>query len=322
MARTIVGVLRGGSSSEYDHSLKTGAAILQALPEDRYDTRDIFVDRSGLWHSRGMPADPARALSQVDVVLNALHGGAGEDGTVQRILEQLGIPYTGSRVVAASVSANKIMAREMLERAGVQVPQGMAFSIRDGTTGDMALEVFNTFAPPYVVKPPMEGASTGIIIADTIIELPDAIGDILDAYGKVLVEEFVMGKEVTVGVVEGFRNEDLYAFPPVHVVVPDHARYLDRNVLSEGSHSYVVPSPFTHSQKDDLMGAARAAHQALGMSHFSNADIILTKRGPYVLEVNATPVLHEKAPFKHMLESVGSSVREFAEHAIALAQQH
>ena len=83
MARTIVGVLRGGTSSEYDLSLKTGAAMLAALPEERYDTRDIFIDKRGIWHLRGMPVSSARALQQVDVVLNALHGGMGEDCTVQ-----------------------------------------------------------------------------------------------------------------------------------------------------------------------------------------------------------------------------------------------
>jgi len=83
-----------------------------------------------------------------------------------------------------------------------------------------------------------------------------------------------------------------------------------------------VPSNFTHEQKETIAEMARATHRALGLSHFSNVDMILTKRGPYVLEANTSPMLHDKAPFHHMLESVGSSLRDFAEHAIALAQQH
>lgn len=322
MARTIVGILRGGSSSEYDSSLKTGAALLQTLPEERYDTRDIFIDRAGLWHSRGMPADPTRALSQVDVVLNALHGGAGEDGTVQRILERAGVPYAGSRVVPSSVSINKILARDILQRAGVQIPRGISFTLRDGTTGEMAMRAFAEFPAPYVIKPPVEGGSMGIVVAETIIALPDAIGDVLDAYGSALVEEFVRGEEATVGIVENFRKEELYALPPAHVVYPEHFRILDRQVLHHGTHQYVVPSSFSHTDKAKLMNTARHAHRALGLNHFSNADMILTKRGPYVLEVNSSPTLHEKSPFHHMLQSVGSSVRDFAEHTIALAQQH
>ena len=166
MARTIVGILRGGSSSEYDSSLKSGAALLQSLPEEKYDTRDIFIDRAGLWHSRGMPADPSRALSQIDVVFNALHGGAGEDGTVQRILQRAGMKYAGSNVQASAASFNKIVARHALQDAGVRIPQGLAFTIRDGTTGEMAMKVFAIFPPPYVVKPATEGSSHGIIIAE------------------------------------------------------------------------------------------------------------------------------------------------------------
>ena len=320
MARTTVAILRGGRSSEYEHSLKTGAALLQALPENRYDARDIFIDRSGMWHSRGMPAEPARALAQVDVALNALHGGAGEDGTVQRILERTGVPYAGSRPMPSGTSLNKILAREVMENAGVRVPRGEAFSMRDGTTADMARRVFAEFAPPYVVKPPMEGSSIGIIIATAIIELPDAIGDILDAYGTALVEEFVTGEEATVGIIENFRTEELYALPPAQIVLPAAYRYLHHDVITEGTMSYAVPSPFEYGDKQKIIDAARAAHRALGLSHFSNVDIILTRRGPVVLEVNATPMLHNKSPFHHMLESVGSSVREFAEHAISLAR--
>ena len=93
----MVGVLRGGTSSEYDLSLKTGAAMIAALPEDRFAVRDIFIDRAGVWHVRGIPIAPMRALSQVDVVLNGLHGGVGEDGSVGRVLEHSGVPYAGSR---------------------------------------------------------------------------------------------------------------------------------------------------------------------------------------------------------------------------------
>ena len=194
MARIIVGILRGGPSSEYDLSLKTGAALLNALPEDKYDTRDVFIDKTCTWHMRGMPADAARILSQIDVVLNALHGGVGEDGTVQRILERAGVPYAGSRALASGASLNKVRARELMQAAGIRMPHAVSFSLsNDMTTGDMARAVFEQFGPPYVVKPASEGTSFGIIIIDSILDLPDAIGDMLDTYGAALVEEFIRG---------------------------------------------------------------------------------------------------------------------------------
>lgn len=316
-----VGILRGGTSSEYDLSLKTGAAMLLALPEETYETRDILIDKRGTWHLRGMPADPMRALSQVDVVLNALHGGIGEDGTVQRILERAGVPYTGARAHGAALSLNKIRAREVLQQAGISMPHGIAFSLENPlNTGDMAQAVFSQFGPPYIVKPAMEGASSGVRYVPTILELPDSIGDTLDAFGTALIEEYVRGHEATVGIIEHFRKEPLYALPPAQVHVPEKHPFLHASHHEDASLRYSVPSNFTHEEKSALATIARAAHQALGLAHFSRADIILTKRGPYLLEVNAIPGLYEGSAFPHMLSAVGSSIREFLEHTIQLAR--
>ncbi|MBI5457276.1 ATP-grasp domain-containing protein [Candidatus Kaiserbacteria bacterium] len=322
MARTSVGILRGGTSSEYDLSLKTGAAMLAALPEDRYDTRDIFVDKRGYWHLRGAPVDASRALSQIDVVLNALHGGVGEDGTVQRILERAGVPYAGARPQGASLSLNKVRAREALQRAGIRMPQAVSFTLgNELTTGEMAQFTFSQFGPPYVVKPVQEGSSTGIRMAMTPLELPDVIGDVLDAFGAALVEQYIRGEEANVGVIEDFRNEELYVLPPAQVVLPEGSRFIEPSHHHEGTLRHTVPSNFTHAQKQAIAELARAAHRALGLSHFSRADMILTPRTVYLLEVDTIPGLYPGASFQPMLESVGSSVPEFLEHAIKLAMR-
>ncbi len=322
MSRTIVGVLRGGTSNEYDLSLKTGTALLNALPEDDYNVRDIFIDKRGVWHSRGMPTDPLRALQQVDVVLNGLHGGVGEDGTVTRVLHRAGVPYAGSNPLSSSLSYNKIRARDRFQAEGLLVPQGVVFTLDDERdTAQMARHVFSRFGPPYVVKPPTEGASYGIQIALTIVDLPDVLAHILDAYGAVLIEEYVIGEEATVGLIEDFRAEELYALPPAEVEYPDGARHILHSHHQEGLLRHTVPSSFEHSEKQALIQAARQAHRSLGLNHFSRADFILTNRGPYLLEINALPGLYEGAAFPPMLESVGSSVGDFAKHALGLARR-
>jgi D-alanine-D-alanine ligase len=321
MARTIVGVLRGGTSSEYDLSLKTGAAMLSALPEDRFDTRDIFIDKRGYWHNRGMPVDPARALSQLDVVLNGLHGGVGEDGTVQRILERSGTPYVGSRPLASGLSLNKIRARDILRRAGVRMPQAVWFSLEDNfPTGDMARSVFAIFGPPYIIKPPSEGASHGIVIAHTIAELPDRIGDVLESFGHALVEQFIRGSQASVAVIERYRGEELYALPPAEIILPEGSRIFERSHHENQQHKHIVPGTFNRDQKKLLMDAAKSAHRALELSHFSRSDFILTPNAAYLLETNALPGLYPGAALPEMLESVGSSVPEFLQHSIALAR--
>ncbi|MBI4133766.1 ATP-grasp domain-containing protein [Candidatus Uhrbacteria bacterium] len=318
--RTVVGVLRGGTSSEYDLSLETGSAILSALPEEKYETRDILVDKSGMWHLRGTPATPARALSQVDVVLNALHGSVGEDGTVQRMLQRSGVPYAGSRALSSGLALNKIRAREVLQTADIPMPRAVSFSLDNRmNTQDMADAVFASFGPPYVVKPPMEGSSRGIEIALTIIELPDYIGDALDEYGAVLIEEYMLGDHATVGLIEDFRDEPVYALPPAYISLPEDAYFHDPYHKSAAS-SYSVPSHFSHGQKKIIADMARRAHDALKLAHYSDADFVVTRHGPYLLEMNTSPHLHKRAAFPHMLEAVGSSVREFLEHAISLAR--
>ena len=321
MTRMVVGVLRGGTSSEYPLSLKTGAAIMATLPEEKYETRDILIDREGMWHLRGMPATPARALAQVDVVLNALHGGVGEDGTVQRMLDRAGVPYAGSRALSSGISLNKIRAREVLRNAEIPMPRAVSFSLQNSmSTDDMAEAVFSSFGPPYLVKPPAEGSSRGLRYASTIVALPDAIGDVLDEFGTALVEEYLRGAHVTIGVIEFFRDEPVYALPPTHIDLPEGALFYDPQVEEHARAKHIVPSRFSHEIKALIMELARKAHRALRLAHFSDADFIVTRRGPVLLEVNASPHLHEDAAFPRMLEAVGSSLREFLEHAIRLAR--
>lgn len=321
MARTIVGVLRGGTSSEYDASLKTGAVMLAALPEDKYETHDIFIDKAGFWHLRGVPAEPSRILSQVDVVLNGLHGGVGEDGSVQRVLERHGVRYAGSRGLPAAISHNKARALEIARGAGILTPRGILFSVQaDLTTGDMSRAVFAAFGPPYIVKPPLEGSSQGIVFASTIAELPQALAETLDRFGTALVQEFIRGENARVGIIEDFRGQEFYALPPAHMLKPDGKDFIDEEARHSGSVRHVVPSNFTSDEKRSLEEAARAAHRALDLSHFSRADFILSRGKPYLLEVTTLPGLYEGAAFPQMLAAVGSSVPEFLEHAIALAR--
>ena len=297
--------------------------MMAALPEEGYTTRDILIDRDGTWHLRGMPVPPMRSLSQVDVVLNALHGGIGEDGTVQRILDRAGVPYAGSRALSSSLALNKIRAREVLQRAGLPMPRAVSFHLDNRMdVRDMADAVFQQFGPPYVVKPPMEGSSKGLRVASTFVELPGRIADALNEYRAVLIEEYVIGAHATVGIIEHFRNEDVYVLPPAHIVLPKDARYFDPYADGESLARHVVPSRFSQETKRAIADMARKAHRALKLAHFSDADLVITRAGrPYLLEMNALPHLHGEAAFPRMLEAVGSSVREFLEHVISLARR-
>lgn len=295
--------------------------MLAALPEDRYETRDIFIDKKGFWYLRGFPAEASRILAQVDVVLNGLHGGVGEDGTVQRILERHGARYVGSGALASSISNNKARTYEVARAAGIRMPRYASFTVHNPmTTADMARAVFSGFGPPYILKPPLEGASRGISLVANIAELSDALGDALDEFGAVIVQEFIRGENARVGLIENFRGQELYALPPAHMPMPQGKRFIDAAARQEGLLRHIVPSNFSREEKSSLEEAAKAVHRALGLSHYSRIDFILWGGKPYLLEATGLPGLYEGAAFPQMLEAVGSSVPELLEHAIALAR--
>ena len=311
MTRTIVGVIRGGTSSEADLSLKTGTTLMNALPEDDYDVRDIFIDKSGDWYVRGRAVTPAQAFQGLDVALNGLHGGMGEDGTLARIAKRAGIPMTGSPAHACAATLNKARAREFLTAAGIRMPQAIVLRLADNTSVDTALmarHVFDSFAPPYILKPVSEGASEGIMLARTIIELADALAEALSRYDAILVEEYLRGQEATVGVLQNYREEMLYTLPPAEIGLPAGHAFLPKEALRGGLEVRVPAPSLSRDTKRELETIARFAHEALGLEHYSRADFIVTPRGPYLLEVNALPGLYEGAALPKMLDAVGESV--------------
>ncbi|MBI2048364.1 MAG: D-alanine--D-alanine ligase [Parcubacteria group bacterium] len=317
MSRTTVGVLRGGPSAEYDVSLQTGAAILNALPEDEYRSLDILIDKQGRWHNFGRPMDPFRALQGVDVVVNGLHGAYGEDGTVQRILERANIPYTGSDPIGAAVSMNKPRAKMIARSSGLLVPRGISFSLpNEEDTWSMSQRVFREFAPPYVVKPSYSGSSVGVVLAPTLHALNDLLGDALDAHQAVLVEEYIRGKEATVGVVDDFRDHDIYVLPPVEIELGGRQLF-DYDAKYSPHTKELCPSTFSDEVKQQLEHAARVAHQALGLTHYSRSDFRVHPSGTvYYLETNALPGLTETSLIPRALREVGSSLKEFLTHII------
>src|SRR3989344_3024662 len=224
--RVRVAVIRGGPSNEYDISLKTGAQILSLLREmpDAYDPIDIFISRAGEWHRSGLVEDSHRALRHADVVWNALHGSYGEDGQIQRVLEGLQIPFTGSSAVASALSANKEMAKRLYTQHSLLTPAHELIS-ENSFNEDQLIAIFRTFLHPVIVKPSSGGLSIGMRLAHNFSELKEAVKEAFKHSKKVLVEELIVGKEATCGVVDNFREEKYYALIPVEIQKPSHKTF-------------------------------------------------------------------------------------------------
>ncbi len=318
MLRKKIAVLRGGPSSEYEVSLKTGAEILNNLSDDRYDLADVCITREGDWYCHGVKTKPGEILSQIDVVVNAMHGEYGEDGKVQRILETFGVPYTGSQSIPSAMAMNKTLAKQEFKKKGIKVPIDIV--LEKGSYN--VAEVFKTFPMPAIVKPVSAGSSLGIGLARTAIELEKAIKDAFEISDKILVEEYIEGREATCGVVDGFRGQDVYTLLPIEIRPKSENSFFDYDAKYSGESDEICPGNFTSEEKEKMQELARQAHEVLGLRHYSRSDFIISpRRGIYLLETNSLPGLTATSLLPVSLKAIGCSLEEFLEHLIGLAEK-
>ncbi len=309
-----VAVLRGGPSHEYDVSLCTGSEVLKHLPP-QYKGIDILIDKNGVWHMNGVPKSPEKIFPHVDIVWNALHGHFGEDGKIHHILETHGIPHTGSSVLPSALGMNKALAKNIFAKYGIRTPHSIAVH-KDDISNAKIHEIFSTLPHPAIVKPASGGSSLGVKVVHTIPELIEALEHAFAFGEKVVVEEYIAGREATCGVVAGFRDESLYALPVLEVKKPEGHLHHTFDHKMENSAAYDHQS-LTPLEKAEAKRVAMLAHKALGLSHYSRADMIIhPKRGVFLLEVNSQPCLKEGGAFTHGLEQIGSSFSQFLDHVL------
>ena len=313
--QTIVGVLRGGPGREHDVSLATGAALVGALPEARYDIHDIYIDREGAWHDRGRLTTPDRALQQLDTALIGLHGDNGE---VQKLLERFGVSYAGTDSFGTSLAAHKLMAKMRAQEAGLMVP-ACALVERPEDAERVTLEITRTFHQPVMVKPIDWGSSAGVSVVGGHAAVLAAIEGLFAAGARnVLVEEYVRGREASMIAVEGLRGEPLYtAFP---IEIKHESDHFSHDIKMAGTARVSCPGAFSRVDAEELGRLTRLMHRELGLRHYSKSDFIVTPRGIYYLETDAFPALGRRSLFSRALEAVGVSLRDFGEHLVNLAR--
>lgn len=322
--RTVVGVLRGGPSSEYEVSLKSGATILDALDKEKYEARDIFIGKDGQWHIHGAPVLPEKALRGIDIAFNVIHGEYGEDGQLQRILEAVSVPYTGSDAFTSALAFNKHNTRELVSKLGIKTAHAVLLD-KEGIedTEQKAFELFRTFPHPAIIKPAIGGSSVGATIVHTFHDLEPAIHKAFEISPKILMEEFIRGKEATVGVIDHFRGEQTYALLPIEIIPPKKHGFFSYDAKYSGETIERVPGNFTADEKEQLMQHARSVHEAMGLSHYSRSDFIVSKRGIYFLEVNnaAGCGMTAESLFPKAVASVGATLTDFLSHVVELARK-
>lgn len=317
MPKIKVGVLRGGPSSEYDVSLRTGENVLKYLPSN-YEGIDILIDKAGNWHFDGIKKPYHKIFPYIDIAFIAMHGEFGEDGKVQQILEQFKVPFTGSGSMASACSMNKFLARKIFEGAGLKIPKG--FLIKNETDAkEIAKLIFKKFSPPWVLKPVGKGSSVGVKIVSNFNDLKNSVESAFYENGDILFEEYIKGKEATCGVLENFRGEKYYALPPVEIIPPDKNIFFDYVAKYSGETQEICPANFTDDIKNEIQYLAKAAHSALGCRGYSRSDFIVSPRGIFLLELNNLPGLTSESLLPKSAVAVGISFSDLLDHLIKIS---
>ena len=252
-----------------------------------------------------------------ECVFNALHGRLGEDGTVQGMLELLGLPYTGSSVLASALCMDKARANEMMAGAGLQVPEFEEMEIKEGVAADVVERLVGRYGLPLVVKPVREGSTIGITIAQDAEQV--ASGLVLAARydRRVLVQRFRSGTEITVGVL---ATPDLQVLPTLEIVSDNPVYDYDAKYTAGKSH-HIIPARIPEAAREASAQAAGRAFTLLGCSGMARVDIIVDATGtPWLLEVNTVPGLTALSLLPDAAKAAGIEfeqlVKRLVDHAI------
>ncbi len=296
-------VLMGGKSPEHEVSVSSGKKVVQSLDPEKFRTIPLVISKKGKGFEKIPDLKP-------DVVFIAMHGPFGEDGTVQGLLEMIGIPYTGAGVLASAVGMDKAMFRKVM--AGEKIPMGKALLF--GKKDKESL-IWKTFSPPVVVKPSSQGSSVGVSIVHKKEELGKALAKAFEYGPRVLVEEYLAGTEVSVGVL---GNEDPIALPVVEIV-PKNEFFDYEAKYESGKCDEIVPARISAELTKKAQETAVRVYKAVGCQGFGRIDMIISNGKPFVLEINTIPGLTPASLLPKEAAAAGISYPELIEKLIALA---
>jgi len=301
-----IGVLMGGLSGEREVSLRSGENCYQALLSLGYQVVRVDALR-----------DVARRLEEeeVEVAFLALHGRYGEDGTIQGLLEMMGIPYTGSGVLASALSMHKVAAKKVVRQSGIPTPDFVEVSATEpapAAAGRAAAEL----GFPVMLKPVEEGSSLGIIKCHSEAQLAAGIENGRREFGKVFVERFVAGSEITVGVVQ---RQGEYIALPILELVPKNEFYDYEAKYTEGMTEFIIPArlePAVYARSQEL---SVAAFRCLGCRGFGRVDFMVADGVPYFTEINTLPGMTDLSDLPAQAKAAGISYAQLVEMILQTA---
>jgi D-alanine-D-alanine ligase len=349
--RLRVALLFGGRSAEHDVSVLSAGNVFRALDPARYEIVPIAITRTGAWllsslqgnafpaavpetgprvalipggsgrllivpEEEGRPADLSLA---VDVIFPMLHGPFGEDGTVQGAAELAGVAYVGSGVLGSAAAMDKDVAKRLMRDSGLPVAGFLSFSLGDAPTFEA---VAAELGRPVFVKPARLGSSVGVSKAATQEEFTDAIAEAFKHDRKILVEEYVRGREVECGVLEGEDGSLMVSQPGEIVPTSRHSFYsYEAKYLDEHGAEIKVPADLSDGVREEVRKLSARAFQALGCEGMARIDFFLREDGKLLInEVNTLPGFTKISMYPKMLEASGVTYPELVDRLIQCAR--
>ncbi len=272
-----IAVINGGNSAEADVSRSSARGVIEALQENFAEVTSVELD-----------GNIAQSLADCrpDVVFPILHGPPGEDGTLQGFLEILGYRYVGSDVHASAFAMDKIVAKDIFRTAGLPVAKQCVVN-RDTDISQAADSIVKSLGESVVVKPACQGSAIGVTLVENANELNKALASAFEHDPRLLVEERILGKEITVGVIDTEKGTE--PFQVIEITTPEDSWYDFAHRYTAGWSEHLMPAALPDIQTEALQSCAVAAHQALGCRDLSRADFVVTDNEIYLLEVNTLP---------------------------------
>lgn len=302
-------ILRGGRGVLKNTSLQSGKVVYDSL-KDFYNIIDVVVDSFGRFFVHGIEKNPSDIFSVADVVINALHGDGGEDGEIQKFLNEHAVAYTGPTPFAAVLSYDKKLSRQEYEKVGIHVPKARIITLEEDVES-ATKSIFEQIPFPVVIKPSKGGGAQDIFVGRSFGEVENAVRALMLSEREIIAEEYIDGLEVSCTVIEKFRGQDYYT-PVIS------GMYYDE----KGETNFHTEIKISKAQREEIQKTAVEAHKALHMRHYSQSDFIVhPTRGIFLLETNSLPPLHEGHALYRSLNAVGAKVQDFFEHIVSLARK-
>ncbi len=299
-----ISILYGGTSTEHKISIQTGLAVAEAV-KDRYKL-DLINLEAEIYNSPHL-------LLDTDLVFNALHGGEGENGSIQAFLDLHHIPYTGSGSKACKIAMDKNITKLIAKSVYIPTPNWILLKRNQYTGIQLQDNQSPKFSYPYVVKPSNEGSTFGLTIVKDESKLEDAIGLAAEFGDEIIIEEFIPGREITVSIL---GNKPL----PIIEIKPSHDLYDYECKYTEGMSEYIVPAELSDSIERSLSEDALKIYKTIGCRHYARADFRLNDEGQhYLLEINTLPGMTSTSLLPKAAKAAGLEFPELIDTIIKIA---